>query len=69
MTKKSNITEESVTCVSRSRAAELLGVSLRTISQRVTAGEIPTVRVGQRRRVIRLSDLHKYLAGRVKASR
>lgn len=48
--------------LSPNEVASRLGVTTRTIWRAVKAGELPIVKVGQRRRGIRESDLARYLA-------
>ena len=42
--------------------AERLGISRRTVHRIIARGELPTVRIG-RRRLIRVSELHRWLDG------
>ena len=46
--------------VSRSQAAEMIGVSLRTLQKYIQANQLPTRRIG-RRNVIEVRDLRAFL--------
>ena len=48
--------------LSMAEAGDLIGVSERTVQDLVTAGEIPHVRIGQRRVVLPVADLRSWLS-------
>lgn len=50
-------------CLGLNHIAERLGLSRRTIDRIIARGELPTLKIG-RRRLVRLSDLRHWLAGK-----
>ncbi len=49
-------------CIGISHLAEHLGLSRRTVARILARGELPSLRIG-RRRLVRLADLRRWLAG------
>lgn len=49
-------------CLGLNHIAERLGLSRRTIDRIIARGELPTLKIG-RRRLVRLADLRRWLAG------
>ncbi len=47
--------------VSLAQAAEILGISVRTLRRRIAAGELPAFRTGRRIIRVRISDLERML--------
>ena len=55
-------TELESACIGLSHLAERLDLSRRTIHRLISRGELPTIKIG-RRRLVRLSEVHRWLAG------
>lgn len=47
--------------ISRSAAADILGISVHTLRRRIAAGELPAFRTGRRIIRVRVSDLERLL--------
>lgn len=47
--------------ISLSAAADILGISVHTLSRRIAAGELPAFRTGKRIIRVRVTDLEKLL--------